>query len=327
MRRHTRGFSLIELLITIGIIAVLIGLLVPAVQASREAARRAQCTNNLKQIGLACQHFESVHRSFPAGHGPQPTKDCGTYLCYNWATVQVQVLPFLEGTNTLQLFDLDRDMVRDPANATARLQTLAVYLCPSDPTAVSGGCDNYFINMGISCDSQSTNTATAGAFNYVYTVGLNGFGDGTSSTALFSEVRRGDGSSNSPLGRPAHPWDVRYLNLNWSNWPRPAGNLSPVAKCNDSSINSASYAGRQFYRDHPGFTTYYVHTVPPNSSGGDCMNPNNDAHVAARSCHPGGVNVLYADGGIRFVRETIASPVWSAIGTRSADDLTTHDPF
>src|SRR6185437_7076905 len=102
--------------------------------------------------------------------------------------------------------------------------------------------------------------------------------------------------------------------------------LVPPANCN-AYITSAYYAGDAYYRDHPGFTSSYTHTAVPNSVRGDCMNPNNDAHVAARSYHPGGVNVGFCDGSVRFVKSSIALNIWRALGTRGGGEVLSSDSY
>ena len=127
MERPRRGFTLIELLVVIAIIAVLIALLLPAVQSAREAARWAQCTNNLKQLGLAVANFESSNSKFPDGIGPYPKNGGGTRL-----GVQGLILPYLEQSNLYGTFNFDRDMNGSIENDTARTQQISAYLCPSD---------------------------------------------------------------------------------------------------------------------------------------------------------------------------------------------------
>src|SRR5215210_4102417 len=132
MARKRRGFTLIELLVVIAIIAVLIGLLLPAVQSAREAARRAQCVNNLKQIGLAIHNFESPNGKFPDGQGPVPT-DPGS-LGFIRPNVQAQILPYLEQASLYAAFNLALDVNSNAENDTARTQMVAAFLCPSDAT-------------------------------------------------------------------------------------------------------------------------------------------------------------------------------------------------
>ncbi len=185
MRRERKGFTLIELLVVIAIIAVLISLLLPAVQSAREAARRAQCTNNLKQMALAALNFESSNNQLPPGVGPQPTLP--SVPAYGRANPKVLILQYLEGGNTYNAFNLQWDLnLYEPQfpNFTAMDQVISTYVCPSDGNTTkvtsgnaTAGYSNYMCSTGGSAAMyvggsnptlypfDETNTSFLGVFN------------------------------------------------------------------------------------------------------------------------------------------------------------------
>lgn len=330
---HTRkGFTLIELLVVIAIIAILIGLLLPAVQKVREAAARAKCTNNLKQMGLAAQNYESTFNTMPPGAGPQ-TAATGFN---SRASVQAMMLPYVEQAAKFNQFDFSQDVNSGANNANARLQDVPIYLCPSDPSAArqtNAGRSSYFGNLG----------ATA----YVRTAGKSGVGgiffydpdsttilnpkalrileitDGTSNTAMFAEIRRGFNNAGS-----FDPQDVRFVGFNPAT-----DDTTPPAACNANAGTIIRYTGLQYYRNLIS-TSLYTHTRTPNSALGDCLDSNNRAgdigtlyagHITARSYHTGGVNISLADGSVRFVRDSIDIVTWRALGTRANGEVIASD--
>jgi prepilin-type processing-associated H-X9-DG protein len=156
--------------------------------------------------------------------------------------------------------------------------------------------------------------------------------DGTSNTAMWSEVKIGFNPNGSdPVanysGPPTVPWHVRYP----TTWTQPQDDLAPNASC-AASQNARYYAFTEFYRSRPGFTWAYTHTMSPNSTTGDCGNSvggtsDNASHVAARSYHQGGVNVVLCDGSVHFVQNGITFSVWQAIGTKANGDFVDGSQF
>jgi prepilin-type N-terminal cleavage/methylation domain-containing protein/prepilin-type processing-associated H-X9-DG protein len=359
MRRTRPAFTLIELLVVIAIIAILIGLLLPAVQKIREAAARMQCTNNLKQIGLASHNYASAYGYFPPGSGgfaPNATSALSPLALS---------LPYLEGDNIYNRFDLTKDVNNSVTNQVARDQDVKTYLCPSDGTPnqqpdnnVAGafsGRSNYVGNIGTTANQRSTDSRYVGIFNYqtggnattgftvTSKVQITAVSDGTSNTAMWSEYTRSRIMNTSPKNwyDPTAMYLLPDTDAGWNELTPMYGPLfnqtNPNAiivgmtyRCNSwdyKDTNGISYRGGQYYRDIVQMSNY-THTVPPNYKGYDCGNYSITAsHIAARSYHSGGVNVCFADGSVHFIRDSIAFPAWQALGTRSAGDILDASQF
>jgi prepilin-type N-terminal cleavage/methylation domain-containing protein len=323
MRRP--AFTLVELLVVIAILAVLIALLLPAVQKVRAAAARMQCANNLKQIALAAHTYHDACNCFPPGATPTPSQ----------ASALALLLPYLEQGNLYQQFNFSRDVFSDPVNGPARSQQVPTYLCPSDPSQgfyqdpfppgyVSGKA-NYAANLGANgwwkdlSGSQVKDPTLSGVFAWNSRTRVTDITDGSSNTLLFAEVKRGASPGHDNLDvtvLPPPAWDNRPAN--------PAtnpNNVSPPPACN-TPITTLNYRGLQYYR---GFliTAFYSHTLPPNSQNRDCVRglPYDQGHLAARSYHPGGVNASCADGSVHFISDSIQLSTWKNLGTRSGGEV------
>jgi prepilin-type N-terminal cleavage/methylation domain-containing protein/prepilin-type processing-associated H-X9-DG protein len=358
MRKQRRGFTLIELLVVIAIIAVLIGLLVPAVQKVREAANRTQCSNNLKQIGLACHNYESAQRRLPPGSGNYPPNPPGG----SPASIGTIILPYVEQANLYNLFDFSTDVNSSQSNTNARIQQVPIYLCPSEissqtiidlgvpSTGQPVGRMNYFGNIGTTADTESTDLKRVGIFNFQ----LGGTGatglkvtnkvritdvlDGSSNTAMFSETKLSTNRFLSSQGGNSYDPTMIYLlpdtDAGWSVLTPQFGPLftvteptaliqGPTYRCNAYQYGPTSiirYRGLEYYRGIVEMQNY-THTVPPNYIGYDCGDYNiQAAHIAARSYHSGGVNVVFADGSVHFITDQINFVTWQALGTRSGGE-------
>ena len=322
MKRLNKGFTLIELLVVIAIIAILIGLLLPAVQKVREAAARMKCQNNIKQLSLATHNYHDQQQKFPRAAGVQGS------------SVQVAILPFLEQGSKYNQFDFSTAILNSATNRAARQQDVSAYICPSDPSASrfdSGtysppegpyGRSNYFANTGAAASSYNATvgfpapTNKQGVFVRDLDVNMNAIKDGTSNTAFFAEVLRGNMIGVTSTAPRVDKWDALLvgagvITANITNYP---------AGCNNNG-NSLRYNGLQYFRSII-TTSLYNHTQTPNASSGDCIDTAiTYAHVASRSKHVGGVSISMGDGSVRFVKDNISLITWSAMGTRDGGEV------
>jgi len=338
MSRRCRGFTLVELLVVIAIIGILIALLLPAVQAAREAGRRTQCINNLRQIGLALHTYQDTHKSYPFGKGPSYA---GAAPYARWST-HSKILPYLEQVNLQAKIDfrfppetpgMNGAIPFMPAwqnpgrvNSTICRQLLPVFLCPSDGAPYRAdwpGANNYVANQGAMhmCDNSERDPSTVdpvdinrmGVFYYLSNV--SGLTDGNSHTAFFSEKLRG-------IGMP----DRKRNMLVMANQSTIDATYQACSALDPTTTPALTYwQGASWVMGEMCCTTYN-HVSPPNTntcaglgfSGGM---KNMAMQVPPSSNHPMGVNILLGDASARFVESSIDVDIWRALGTAQAGDI------
>ena len=328
------GFTLIEALVVASIIGLLIALVLPAVQSAREAARRMQCENNLKQIGIALHSYEAANRSFPLNwRDPRvdPVLGYPWYVAARPFSALTRLLPYLEQQALFASINFsvetfpsdDQSDFPFPQNLTAYATRLAVYLCPSDGASspTHHGCNyrgNYGIGPGISTNQQTFDSGN-GFYSFPGVLGTESFPDGLAHTVAFSERLRGTGQRGG-LDAARDFGEILVM-------------MYCVNRDADYALACCQLASTQGFPAHrnAGFTwffgdfecTAYNHAQEPNGRIPDAITGGVDPTgiVTARSLHWGGVNSLMADGSVRFVKETVARKVWRGLGTRNGDEL------
>lgn len=294
-----RGFTLVELLVVIAIIGILVALLLPAVQQAREAARRMQCSNHLKQWGLAMHNYESANGVFPAGttRGPSATTtsdgSAGANGVNRRQTFVVSLWPYFEQQALADAYDFDYSFYA-PVNRTAVMAQVGMYFCPSDRKAYWKGDQyhrsrgNYVVNWGNGRYQQDDSGYLRSVFGPNRWTSFGDIKDGTSNTVFMSELL---------VSTKDEDFDFRGDFMN--------DDISCAQFMTFNTPNSGV--------DH----TVCVDLQRP----GPCTSTQNPTRVSARSNHTGGVMILLGDGSVRFSNSSVDVNVWRAAGTMAGSEI------
>jgi len=331
-RSRRKGFTLIELLVVIAIIGVLVALLLPAVQAAREAARRSQCTNNLKQIGIALHNYHDTTGSLPWGFG---------YPGWNDWSGHVLILPYMEQGNLYSSLNFayggaERGGAVGVANTTGQRTTISGFLCPSDANRLTNveGHTNYMANGGSSPFALNNNSRFNGPISWVASDGrmrpssFSSVIDGLSSTAFFSERVLGMGT-NSNVVDGTKPTPVIYTTAAPTDQDNPIMYYTTCKAVNPvGATRFDGHASGMCWHLGYAIDTRYNHVMPPNSQNCQYQAPyDNRGAYSAMSRHGGVVNVLFGDGTIKGIKDSISIATWQAIGTQAGSEVISSSDY
>lgn len=343
--RSRRAFTLIEVMVVVGVLSLLIALTLPAVQSAREAARRAACQGNLRQLGLALASYQASSNCFP----PASTTDLqanrtGTdprSQYHGLFSPQLRMLSCLDLTAIYNAVNFDVGCSAgdaysnggqmppgDPGasrNRTAYRSTVSTFLCPSDGASRVGPGNSYRGCMGEGGEyhtSAEFPDSGNGLFPPIGFVSAARAPDGLSHTAAFSERSRG---TMGLRGTASSGFSPARDTLPREGFSRTADDLLTVCRISargDHATSAFTGNGGWWFCTGPG-QTLYTQTQTPNGRVPDCLHfaAPSMGMSTARSLHPGGVNLLMGDGSVRFAKDSIGPRVWRALGTRNGHEL------
>uniref|UniRef100_UPI0036F3B76C DUF1559 domain-containing protein n=1 Tax=Tautonia rosea TaxID=2728037 RepID=UPI0036F3B76C len=317
-------------------------------QSAREAARRAQCTNNMKQIGLALHNYHSTHETFPMGMSRNiSTIDPFTSHTWNNWAIHALILPYLEQGPVYQACNFDwavwhsgRTPQGYASNLTVFNTRIASFLCPSDGKAGQGRLNNYYASCGPNTQgsSQAGNGGNSpGLFTYQRSYSIADATDGTSNTLAFVEALVGD-TRNGTHTRRNGMTGVSFVQQ-YNVQENPQVYFETMQAC-DLYWKSGAPLGH--YTSSPGTRwvmgvtgwTLASTAVPPNGKEwGACRNGcpgcgiDNTQIMNSSSLHPGGINALLGDGSVRFIKDTVNLNTWWALGTKDGNEVLSSDQF